>query len=125
MAAFPAGLKAAVEKCERSGFTFDQALEIRCTVNKSNALGAKFPQSGKTFVASVDPKAAKKTLLGYRQYDNTGYTLTGNAAGTGGVNIRDESKYVNGKYVNLESGLTLSLNRHDSAESILRTVGLL
>ncbi|MCJ0907116.1 Hsp70 family protein [Rhodococcus sp. ARC_M6] len=128
MAAFPAGLKAAVEKCERSRFTSDQALEVNCTVNKSNALAAKFPEYGKTFTASVDPKEAKKTLLGYREYDNTGYTLTENAAGTAGVNIRDGSEYVYGTYVNFESGLTLAFSGQDSAESILsvlRTVGLL
>ncbi|MFD4779752.1 hypothetical protein ACFWNH_02055 [Rhodococcus qingshengii] len=128
MAAFPAGLKAAVEKCERSGCTTDQAPEIRCTVNKSNALAAEFPQSGKSFVASVDPKAAKKTLLGYREYDNVGDTTTDNTARTAGVKIRDDSRYVNGTYVNIESGLTLALNGQDSSDgilSILRSVGLL
>ncbi|MFK4363207.1 hypothetical protein, partial [Rhodococcus sp. 27YEA6] len=56
----------------------DGALVISCDIKKSNQLAESFSEYGNRFTASLDLKQAKKTLLGYGEYDygNTPWSKT-------------------------------------------------
>lgn len=102
---------------------------ISCDIKKSNQLAESFSEYGNRFTASLDLKQAKKTLLGYREYDYGNYTLVENDARTAGVNISDGATgQVSGSYVNMETGLTIDVySMTDSAAvtSFFKKTGLL
>ena len=77
-AALPTALSSASENCRQSTFTTDGALVISCDIKKSNQLAESFSEYGNRFTASLDLKQAKKTLLGYGEYDygNTPWSKT-------------------------------------------------
>ncbi|MGE2866466.1 Hsp70 family protein [Rhodococcus sp. 3.70] len=128
-AALPTALSSASENCRQSTFTTDGALVISCDIKKSNQLAESFSEYGNRFTASLDLKQAKKTLLGYREYDYGNYTLVENDARTAGVNISDGATgQVSGSYVNMETGLTIDVySMTDSAAvtSFFEKTGLL
>jgi hypothetical protein len=128
-AALPTALSSASENCRQSTFTTDGALVISCDIKKSNQLAKSFSEYGNRFTASLDLKEAKKTLLGYREYDYGNYTLVENDSRTAGVNISDgASGQVSGSYVNMETGLTVDvygMTDADAVTTFFRTTGLL
>ena len=128
-AALPTALSSASENCRQSTFTTDGALVISCDIKKSNQLAKSFSEYGNRFTASLDLKQAKKTLLGYREYDYGNYTLIENDSRTAGVNISDGSSgQVSGSYVNMETGLTVDvygMTDADAVTTFFRTAGLL
>ncbi|MBT2270193.1 Hsp70 family protein [Rhodococcus qingshengii] len=128
-AALPTALSGASENCRQSTFTTDGALVISCDIKKSNQLAKSFSEYGNRFTASLDLKQAKKTLLGYREYDYGNYTLVENDSRTAGVNISDGSSgQVSGSYVNMETGLTVDvygMTDADAVTNFFRTTGLL
>ncbi|MDJ0489655.1 Hsp70 family protein [Rhodococcus qingshengii] len=128
-AALPTALSSASENCRQSTFTTDGALVISCDIKKSNQLAKSFSEYGNRFTASLDLKQAKKTLLGYREYDYGNYTLVENDSRTAGVNISDgASGQVSGSYVNMETGLTVDvygMTDADAVTTFFRTTGLL
>ncbi len=128
-AALPTALSSASENCRQSTFTTDGALVISCDIKKSNQLAKSFSEYGNRFTASLDLKQAKKTLLGYREYDYGNYTLIENDSRTAGVNISDGSSgQVSGSYVNMETGLTVDvygMTDADAVTTFFRTTGLL
>ena len=128
-AALPTALSSASENCRQSTFTTDGALVISCDIKKSNQLAESFSEYGNRFTASLDLKQAKKTLLGYREYDYGNYTLVENDSRTAGVNISDgASGQVSGSYVNMETGLTVDvygMTDADAVTTFFRTTGLL
>lgn len=128
-AALPTALGSASENCRQSTFTTDGALVISCDIKKSNQLAKSFSEYGNRFTASLNLKEAKKTLLGYREYDYGNYTLVENDARTAGVNISDGSAgQVSGSYVNMETGLTIDvygMTDADAVTNFFRSTGLL
>ena len=117
------------ENCRQSTFTSNGALVISCDIKKSNQLAKGFSEYSNRFTASLDLKQAKKTLLGYREYDYGNYTLVENDARTAGINISDgASGQVSGSYVNMETGLTVDvygMTDSDAVTNFFRTTGLL
>ncbi|MDT9664746.1 Hsp70 family protein [Rhodococcus qingshengii] len=128
-AALPAALSGASENCRQSTFTTDGALVISCDIKKSNQLAKGFSEYGNRFTVSLDLKQAKKTLLGYREYDYGNYTLVENDSRTAGVNISDGATgQVSGSYVNMETGLTIDvygMTDTGAVTDFFRTAGLL
>ncbi|AZI65996.1 hypothetical protein RQN9TF_32605 (plasmid) [Rhodococcus qingshengii] len=128
-AALPTALSSASENCRQSTFTTDGALVISCDIKKSNQLAESFSEYGNRFTASLDLKQAKKTLLGYGEYDYGNYALVENDSRTAGVNISDGATgQVSGSYVNMETGLTIDVySMTDSAAvtSFFKKTGLL
>ncbi|MET4050521.1 MULTISPECIES: Hsp70 family protein [unclassified Rhodococcus (in: high G+C Gram-positive bacteria)] len=126
-ARLPAALAEVITSCERQTFVMD-VLQAKCTVDPDNSLADLFGQYSEYFSVSIDPKNAKKALIGFESYQIPNTTFTANAAGTAGVNISELNNYVSANYVNKESGVMLTLyGMRTAADALtfLKATGLL
>ncbi|WP_377454558.1 Hsp70 family protein [Rhodococcoides fascians] len=126
-AALPPALADVVTECVRQTYVMD-VLQAKCTIDSDTPVIEYFGQYTENIAVSVDPKTAKRTLIGFQDYAMPNSVFTPNAAGTAGVNITTYDGYVSAIYTNRDTGIMVTLSNMRGSDAVLeflRTTGLL
>ncbi|NKR65378.1 Hsp70 family protein [Rhodococcus hoagii] len=113
--------------CENLTTTLAGDIQIICRIDPNSTLTQGLSDSPISFTASVNKAEAKKTVLGWREYDKP-ELLTENTNRTAAARIEDRSGRISAEYANMDSGLEIAPGDFTStaaAKTFLQRVGLL
>ncbi|WP_458683413.1 Hsp70 family protein [Prescottella equi] len=113
--------------CENLTTTLAGDLQIICRVDPNSTLTQALSDEPVSFTASVNKAEAKKTILGWREYDKP-ELLTENTNRTAAARIEDRSSRISAEYANMDSGLEIGADDFTStaaAKTFLQRAGLL
>ncbi|MGW6695076.1 Hsp70 family protein [Rhodococcus sp. NPDC054953] len=137
LAALPSALSNDLEECKTSGETENGGLQLQCTIKDGSALtaGVTVPDSFSSIIVSVDPKEAKKRVIGIRQgFQNDSAAETNEIVEDTG---RIAAAHIDGPgyndtfsiwYANSSTGVMASFNGAqglDGAKTFLNRAGLI
>lgn len=113
--------------CENLTTTLAGDVQIICRIDPNTTLTQGLSDSPVSFTASVNKTEAKKTILGWREYDKP-ELLTENTNRTAAARIEDRSGRISAEYANMDSGLEIAPGDFTStaaAKTFLQRAGLL
>ncbi|WP_254597468.1 Hsp70 family protein [Prescottella equi] len=126
-AALPPAL-ARASTCENLNTTLADDLQIICRIDPNSILIQGLSAGDlSSFSASVNKAEAKKTILGWREYDKP-ELLTENTNRTAAARIEDRSGRISAEYANMDSGLEIGADDFTNtaaAKTFLQRAGLL
>ncbi|MFX1787328.1 Hsp70 family protein [Prescottella equi] len=113
--------------CENLTTTLAGDVQIICRIDPNSTLTQGLSDGPGSFTASVNKTEAKKTILGWREYDKP-ELLTENTNRTAAARIEDRSGRISAEYANMDSGLEIAPSDFTSttaAKTFLQRAGLL
>lgn len=113
--------------CENLNTTLADDLQIICRIDPNSTLTQGLSDEPVSFTASVDKAEAKKTILGWREYDKP-ELLTENTNRTAAARIEDKSGRVTTDFASMDSGLKIQSSGFTTpaaAKTFLQRAGLL
>lgn len=113
--------------CENLTTTLAGDVQIICRIDLNSTLTQGLSDGPVSFTASVNKAEAKKTVLGWREYDKP-EPLTENTNRTAAARIEDRSGRISAEYANMDSGLEIAPGDFTStaaAKTFLQRAGLL
>ncbi|GBF17579.1 chaperone protein DnaK [Rhodococcus sp. Br-6] len=113
--------------CENLTTTLAGDVQIICRIDPNTTLTQGLSDGPVSFTASVNKAEAKKTILGWREYDKP-ELLTENTNRTAAARIEDRSGRISTQYANMDSGLDIAPGDFTStaaAKTFLQRAGLL
>ncbi|WP_157662932.1 Hsp70 family protein [Prescottella equi] len=113
--------------CENLTTTLADDLQIICRIDPNSTLTQGLSDEPVSFTASVSKAEAKKTILGWREYDKP-ELLTENTNRTAAARIEDRSGRISAEYANMDSGLEIGADDFTNtaaAKTFLQRAGLL
>lgn len=127
VAALPPSLERASD-CLVSGFSANGEAAVTCRLDTNSPLAQGLdPLAPLTYTARVNKSEAKKTVLGWREYDKP-ELLSENTNRTAATRIEDKNGLVNTQFASMDSGLIItSVGFPDTAtaKSFIQRTGLL
>ena len=113
--------------CENLTTTLAGDVQIICRIDPNSTLTQGLSDGPVSFTASVNKAEAKKTVLGWREYDKP-ELLAENTNRTAAARIEDRSGRISAEYANMDSGLEIAPGDFTStaaAKTFLQRAGLL
>ncbi|WP_420880253.1 Hsp70 family protein [Rhodococcus sp. (in: high G+C Gram-positive bacteria)] len=113
--------------CENLTTTLAGDVQIICRIDPNSTLTQGLSDGPVSFTASVNKAEAKKTVLGWREYDKP-ELLNENTNRTAAARIEDRSGRISAEYANMDSGLEIAPGDFTStaaAKTFLQRAGLL
>lgn len=113
--------------CENLTTTLAGDVQIICRIDPNSPLTQGLSDGPVSFTASVNKAEAKKTVLGWREYDKP-ELLAENTNRTAAARIEDRSGRISAEYANMDSGLEIGADDFTStaaAKTFLQRAGLL